>query len=160
MPYHSRWRHFEVNGTDLSESLLDNTENRLAAEIELVVISVLLDAGAGREWSYMHAATNQSFSRSEGLAIASLNMFAAGLFSSNSDDPCRVDGRALTSLSESELAAGFQADTANPLIGLDSRTTLLNTLGQEIINRGGDNNSRLADLFSPCLLYTSDAADE
>ena len=148
VPYHSRWRHFEVNGTDLSESLLDNTENRLAAEIELVVISVLLDAGAGREWSYMHAATNQSFSRSEGLAIASLNMFATGLFSSNSDDPCRVDGRALTSLSESELAAGFQADTANPLIGLDSRTTLLNTLGQEIINRGGD-NSRLADLFSP-----------
>lgn len=150
VPYHSRWRHFEVNGIDLSESLLahTHTEMRLAAEIELVVISVLLDAGAGKEWTYQHAATKQSFSRSEGLAIASLNMFATGLFSSSDDDPCRVDGKALVSITESELAAGFQVRTDNALIGLESRTTLLNTLGHEIIKRGGD-NSRLADLFSP-----------
>ena len=82
-------------------------------------------------------------------------MFATGLFSSNSDDPCRVDGRALTALGESELAAGFQSDTDNLLIGLDSRTTLLNTLGQKIIKRCGE-NSRLADLFSPLTQATEE----
>ena len=54
VPYHSRWRHFEFEGTDLSQASLTESSDRLASEIELVVISVLLDAGAGKDLSLIH----------------------------------------------------------------------------------------------------------
>ena len=56
---------------------------RARAEFDLATISVLLDAGAGPDWSYRDPATGASVSRSEGLALASLDMFAAGAFASD-----------------------------------------------------------------------------
>lgn len=61
--------------------------------IDLFVVSVLLDAGAGNSWKYKEFATGLTFSRSEGLGVASLHMFESGLFSSLPDEPYRVDGR-------------------------------------------------------------------
>jgi len=154
VPYHSRWRHFEVDGEDLSAPILHNTEYRLAAEIELAIISVLMDAGAGKDWLYHDENTHKKYSRSEGLAIASLHGFARGLFSSKPDDLSRVDGRALASLSPQSLASCFQASDNNPLVGLDSRASLLNRLGDYIIQQQGS-DARLADLF-PALTHAQD----
>jgi len=53
---------------------------------------VLLDAGAGNAWSYREKGTGDIYSRSEGLAIASLDMFKDGMFSGDPEQPYRVDG--------------------------------------------------------------------
>jgi hypothetical protein len=60
--------------------------------IDLFLISVLLDAGAGNTWRYREKEGGNVYSRSEGLAIASLDMFNAGMFSADRQQPCRVDG--------------------------------------------------------------------
>lgn len=43
----------------------------------MFLASVLLDAGAGTEWSYKSIENGRTYRRSEGLAIASLEMFKA-----------------------------------------------------------------------------------
>ena len=153
VPYHSRWRHFEINGQDLSAPVLEHTENRLAADIELAIISVLLDAGAGKDWVYEDEQTQSTFSRSEGLAIASLYGFANGLFSSTHNDKFRVDGASLAALSVQSLATCFQVRDNNPLIGLESRALLLNRLGKHILQSQGS-DARLSDLF-PTLIHAT-----
>jgi Protein of unknown function (DUF1688) len=65
--------------------------------LDLFLVSVLLDAGAGNRWTYKEQGEDQNggegiYSRSEGLAIASLDMFCAGVFSSDANQPYRVDG--------------------------------------------------------------------
>ena len=49
--------------------------------IDFFMISVLLDAGAGDHWRYRDS-TGQTLERSEGLAVASLDMFNNFLFTS------------------------------------------------------------------------------
>lgn len=56
----------------------------------MFVVSVLLDAGAGTIWKFT-TKQNKKYGRSEGLAIASLDMFEKGMFSSDKSDPYRVD---------------------------------------------------------------------
>lgn len=60
--------------------------------MDLFVVSVLLDAGAGKDWVYHEKDTEGNYSRSEGLAICSLHMFEDGLFSGEDGQKCRVDG--------------------------------------------------------------------
>ncbi len=60
------------------------------ALLDLYVVSVLLDAGAGNVWSYTEE-TGWKGGRSEGLAVASYRMFCKGYFSSNVDYPYQVD---------------------------------------------------------------------
>jgi len=43
--------------------------------IDLFLISVLLDAGAGTRWSYKSTENGRIYRRSEGIAVASLEMF-------------------------------------------------------------------------------------
>ena len=76
--------------------------------IDLAVVSVLLDAGAGADWHYDEAASGQRFARSEGLGVASLHAFTTGLFSSDATDPLRADAAALCALDADRLAAAFQ----------------------------------------------------
>jgi hypothetical protein len=57
VPLHSRWRHFEAGGVDRKaelDLLLAGRDAAAAARarIDLVVVSVLLDAGAGAPWRY------------------------------------------------------------------------------------------------------------
>ena len=67
-------------------------EEQCARLLDLFLVSVLLDAGAGNQWSYREKETGEEYARSEGLAIASLDMFKDGLFSSDASQPFRVDG--------------------------------------------------------------------
>jgi hypothetical protein len=137
IPYHSRWRHFEAGGLDrwgaLDEALpWSNAASRARAAFDLAIVSVLLDAGAGPAWSYEEGRTGETFTRSEGLAVASLDMFISGVFSARPEDPFRADGAALERMDILELTRGFQVSPANPLVGLDGRTALLNRLGQAV----------------------------
>ncbi len=57
IPLHSRWRHFEAGGVDrkaeLDAALAHlSVIDRARAQFDLTVVSVLLDAGAGPQWSY------------------------------------------------------------------------------------------------------------
>ena len=134
-PYHSRWRHFEAGGVDRKALLDRQLEGATAPErartyIDLAVVSVLLDAGAGADWKYTEATDHQSFSRSEGLGVARFHAFSSGLFSSDKDQPLRVDAKALRGLAADHLAAAFQVGPQNPLVGLDGRVVLLRRLGE------------------------------
>lgn len=53
---------------------IDNSE-KCRRLIDLFLISVLLDAGAGTEWSYKSTENGRMYRRSEGIAVASLEMF-------------------------------------------------------------------------------------
>lgn len=131
IPVHSRWRHFEAGGVD-RKALLDarlagrSTADVARARIDLALVSVLLDAGAGPAWSYR--SDGATFTRSEGLAVASFDAFVDGRFSSRPDDPHRVDAAALARIDEAALAAVLQVDARNPLVGLDGRVALLHRL--------------------------------
>jgi hypothetical protein len=151
IPFHSRWRHFEAGGRDrwaaLAERMKGLTRTEVARRrIDLAVVSVLLDAGAGGLWSYREAATGKSFVRSEGLAVASFNMFANGAFSRDSkNDPLRVDAERLARLTPVDLAMGFQVRGHNSLLGLEGRAGLLRKLGGVGLDRPG----ALFDLLAP-----------
>jgi hypothetical protein len=136
VPFHSRWRHFVVDGTDRWAAIdgarrwADAAERGRAA-FDLAIVSVLLDAGAGPTWRYRDAVSGNEIGRSEGLALASLDMFVAGAFS-HTDDPLRVDAGALTDLTDDALRRGFQVSTDNPLAGVAGRADLLRRLGRVV----------------------------
>lgn len=142
IPFHSRWRHFEAGGVDRKPRLDDrlahlDTAARAHAMIDLTVVSVLLDAGAGADWHYDEAASGQRFARSEGLGVATWHAFAAGLFSSDPTIPLRVDAQGLAGLSAGRLAEAFQAGLGNPLVGIDGRVALLHRLGDVLTAQPG-----------------------
>lgn len=135
IPYHSRWRHFEAGGVNrLAEldALLGDADprQRARAHLDLVLVSVLLDAGAGPDWHYIETANGQRFTRSEGLGIASFHAFTSGLFSSDPAQPLQADAAGLRALVTDRLGDAFQVSTVNPLVGLAGRATLLRRLGE------------------------------
>ena len=157
IPYHSRWRHFEAGGVDRYASWRQqmasaSVAERARSEIDLAVVSVLLDAGAGAQWHYKERTTTterpltteriataqktanieQSFSRSEGLGLASWYLFLSGAFSSDITQPWRADANGLIAITERTIERGFQVDATNPLIGVAGRALLLNRLGAVI----------------------------
>ena len=137
VPFHARWRHFVVGGVDRWAAIADmqrwpDGAARARAEFDLAIISVLLDAGAGPAWRYRDRVTGAEIGRSEGLALASLDMFAAGLFSARPNEPLRADAEALARLSVADLRNGFQVDEHNPLVGLEGRVALLRRLGEQV----------------------------
>ena len=137
IPYHSRWRHFDAGGVDrrgeLDRALLGcSPAERARAQIDLAVVSVLLDAGAGPAWGYVEAESGQRFTRSEGLGVASFRAFMQGAFAATPGDPWRVDAAALAAIDPAKLAALLQVSEANPLVGLDGRAALLRRLGRAL----------------------------
>ncbi|HEY6981727.1 URC4/urg3 family protein [Reyranella sp.] len=135
IPFHSRWRHFEAGGRDrwaaLAPGLAMLARDEVARRrMDLAIVSVLLDAGAGSGWSYREPGTGETYARSEGLGVASFHMFAAGAFSCDPKrDPLRVDAERLAALTPTDIALGFQVTAHNPLLGLEGRAGLLRKLG-------------------------------
>ena len=135
IPFHSRWRQFEAGGRDrwaaLAERLSGLPKEEIARRrMDLAVVSVLLDAGAGPAWSYREPGTGETYARSEGLGVASIQMFANGAFSRDpKGDPLRVDAERLAVLAPADIAMGFQVRAHNSLTGLEGRAELLRKLG-------------------------------
>ena len=99
IPPHGRWKHLDT-GRDRVEPLIaewKSSPNRPSDKeiarrlVDLFLVSVLLDAGAGNAWSYYEKSSGQTFTRSEGLGVASFAMFVEGLFSSNPENPHQAD---------------------------------------------------------------------
>ena len=143
IPFHSRWRHFEAGGRDrwaaLAPKLASLPKEEVARRrMDLAVVSVLLDAGAGPDWRYREPGTEEIYARSEGLGVASFHMFANGLFSRDAKgDPLRVDAERLARLTPMDIAMGFQVKAHNPMTGLEGRAGLLQKLGNIGLERPG-----------------------
>ena len=139
VPTHSRWRHFAVGGRDRWAGLAARLDGLSGEKVgreevarirfDLAVTSVLLDAGAGADWRYREPASAEVYARSEGLAVASFDLFAGGAFSSDPARPLRADAAGLAGVTEAHLAEAFQAGPDNPLVGLEGRAALLRDLG-------------------------------
>ena len=158
IPYHSRWSHFQVGGVDRlhwikQEFTKGRSEDALMLArmyYDLVVPSILVDAGAGMTWTYQDSQSGRSFSKSEGLAVASFDMFAQGIFSSDPHEPYRTDSEGLMRLQRDVLANGFQVRKDNPLVGIDGRLQLLKNLGKALGNQkyfGGPATGRVGALI-------------
>jgi hypothetical protein len=132
VPFHSRWRHFDVGGIARAALVAPeaNAAERARARLDLAIVSVLLDAGAGDRWTFREPETGLLVTRSEGLAVASLRAMQAGLFSSDPAQPWRADAAALADLSIERLAAAFQHGPNNQLAGLQGRVHLLRRVGE------------------------------
>jgi hypothetical protein len=136
VPYHSRWRHFEAGGVDRWQALRaalpdEDPLERARVAVDLVIPSVLLDAGAGPHWRYRDDAGGQTtLARSEGLAVASLALFASGALSAVAGRPLRSDAAALAALPLARVAEIFQVGPDNPLVGLEGRAALVRRLGE------------------------------
>jgi hypothetical protein len=141
VPFHSRWRHFVLEGRDLwavvaQRARWQSVEARARAAFDLVITSVLLDAGAGAAWAFRDDGhTGLVVARSEGLALASLRWIESGELSAHEAEPCRVEAAALRRVDEAAIARAFQAGEANPLAGLQGRAALLNRLGAAVESR-------------------------
>lgn len=125
IPFHARARHFVAGPPRLPEG---DPAERARAAFDLVILSVLLDAGTGPGWRFEDPQTGRTLSRSEGLAVASQRMFEAGALANLSD------------LETDTLAQGFQVSEDNALAGLEGRAALLRRLGDQVAAR--------PDLFS------------
>ncbi len=140
MPFHSRWRHFILDGDNRWATIRQagpwRDDAALArAAFDLAIVSVLLDAGAGPHWQYRDPPTGKHIGRSEGLGLASLAMFADGGFSSDPENPLQADARRLVRLSQADIGSALQVSQSNPLVGIAGRADLLNRLGALVTSR-------------------------
>ena len=156
VPVHSRWRHLVFDGHDLWRDVADardwdSRDAEARAAFDLVILSVLLDAGAGVDWRFRDPASGLTLARSEGLALASLRWFTSGALSGEPGDPHRVDAAALQRVDSLALGAAFQTAVDNPLLGLSGRAALLNRLGNTMLSR--PDLFAIADMPRPGGLY-------
>ncbi|MEO0867822.1 MAG: URC4/urg3 family protein [Cyanobacteria bacterium J06642_11] len=142
VPFHSRWRHFGLERlspplvpTEGGENAPDLNTTCAKAQLDLAIVSVLLDAGAGSQWRYQDHGTQETLARSEGLAVASLRAFEQGFFSSDSVSLHQVDARGIQQLAEGDLVQIFQVSDENPIVGLSGRLTLLHQLGNALASQ-------------------------
>jgi hypothetical protein len=137
IPFHSRWGHFRAAGLnrvvflDKKLSGVDAME-RARVKLDLVVTSVLLDAGAGAAWNFNE--NGNLISRSEGLGVASFHMFLQGAFGGDDKMP-RADSEGLAAITKEDLEAAFQVTESNPLLGVEGRLLLLNNLAKAVSNK-------------------------
>jgi len=139
IPFHSRWGHFRAGGLDrvkgLDRLLRDKGPlERARAKLDLVISSVLLDAGAGMAWKYFDQESQKSYGRSEGLGLASLAMFLSGEMSRDGQS-LQVDAEGLRRVTPAILERHFQVSAANPLVGVEGRVSLLNNLASALNNK-------------------------
>lgn len=139
VPPHSRFAHFAAGGVPrlaaLERQIADRpAQERARALTDVVVTSVLLDAGSGAGWQYHEPSTGLAIGRSEGLAVASLAWVAAGGLSSRGR-AYEVDAAGLAAIDESDLARAFQVSADNPLVGVEGRVHLLRALGATLSAR-------------------------
>lgn len=136
IPFHSRWGHFRPGGINRVALALEPKIKELdimeqaRVKLDLVITSVLLDAGAGAEWKYFEKSSGKTFNRSEGLGIASFYLFMEGNLSDSGKLEANAQG--LQKLSKEKLSEIFQVSSTNPLIGVDGRLALLKNLGKTL----------------------------
>lgn len=140
IPPHGRWRHLDAGVPRVERLLKDwdaspsppSLEEQTKRLLDLFFVSVLLDAGAGNSWSYHDKDSGMDFSRSEGLGVASFNMFVQGFFSGDPTQPFRVDAVGLARVTAEKTALAMQVGSTNRMVGLEGRATLLANLSRAL----------------------------
>lgn len=156
VPYHSRWRHYEVGNQSQLKQLRTIEESLTPIEraklgLDLILPSVLVDAGAGPDWQYS-SSNSVTVGRSEGLGLASLDMFLAGGFSQNQKVETTAAG--LKAVSVESFSNYFNVSDNNPLLGVEGRVQLLRSLGDAILAQPSIfPNQRPADLVDYVLTH-------
>ncbi|MBX3500517.1 MAG: URC4/urg3 family protein [Alphaproteobacteria bacterium] len=165
VPFHARWRHFEVGGRDRWAALAGTLRGAGKAErarirVELAITSVLLDAGAGADWGYREPDGGARYARSEGLAVASFDLYRRGGFSNDPASPLRADAEALRRFGAPDLAMAFQVFPHNPLVGLAGRAELIASVGGVVAARPDlfGAGARLGNLFDHLASQAKDGA--
>lgn len=137
IPFHSRWGHFRAAGINRAAELdkklahLDPME-RARVKLDLVIPSVLLDAGAGDTWKFREG--EKDITRSEGLGVASYHMFLKGAMAGDGKS-LKSDAAGLKNISPKTIEQYFQVTASNPLVGVEGRAKLLNSLGAALENK-------------------------
>lgn len=142
VPFHSRWRHFEIGNYAQLHRLQSACADQSPLEqarigFDVIVPSVLLDAGAGAQWRYS-SDNSVVCGRSEGLALASLDMFLAGAFSHQSTPALpalETTALGLTGITQAQLEHAFKVTPENPLEGVEGRLALLHNLGRSMLQK-------------------------
>ncbi len=155
IPFHSRWGHFRVGGIDRSSQLNQKLSQvslleKARTKLDLVITSVLLDAGAGAEWKFHEESSQGVYSRSEGLGVASFHMFLAQVMSAGRKS-LQADAEGLQNLKSEDIREYFQVSSKNPLIGVEGRTQLLNNLGRALENKQFFKNGRPGNILDALL---------
>ncbi len=140
VPYHSRWRHYEVGNQSQLKQLRAIEQpltpiERAKLGLDLILPSVLVDAGAGPDWQYS-SSNSVTVGRSEGLGLASLDMFLAGGFSHNKEShrkKVETTAAGLKAISVESFSGQFNVSNNNPLLGVEGRVQLLRSLGEAIL---------------------------
>jgi hypothetical protein len=151
IPFHSRWGHFRVGQIDrvkdLDAKLISfDQKEKARIKLDLAITSVLLDAGAGPKWSYVEKPSDKTFSRSEGLGVASFHLFLSGAMSSDRKS-WKADIQGLKNLSRTDITNYFQVTESNPLLGVDGRLQLLNNLAKALENKEIFKNGRPGNIL-------------
>lgn len=161
IPFHSRLGHFRpgkierIEWDEMGLSKLSNVD-KFKTLVDLIIPSVLLDAGAGDVWKFNESKTGLSFNRSEGLGVASFHMFINKRFSSK--NMVQTDAIGLINLTLETLEKDFQVSKENPLVGSKGRLSLLQSLGRVMFNNKKDfPNGRPSDLLMQ--MTSGDAID-
>jgi hypothetical protein len=151
IPFHSRWGHFRAAGIDrvkILDAALASLEKKEKAriKIDLVVPSVLLDAGAGDAWKFEENSSGKTLSRSEGLGVASLELFLSKSFGEKNGYAI-ADSKGLQNFSEDVLKKYFQVSQNNPLLGVEGRTLLLKNLGKALEDKSKFQEARPGNIL-------------
>jgi len=142
-PRHGRMRHFDSDRKPRVAALEAkirglSPDERARTKIDLVLPSVLLDAGAGDEWAYVEDGVRHA--RTEGLAIATFELFMRGDLASDGRS-LRADAEGLSRMTSEKIANAFQVTRENPLVGVEGRARTL--AGLAVAMRAN------ADVFGP-----------
>jgi hypothetical protein len=140
IPFHSRWGHFRAGQVERARAIDERADwldplEKARCKLDLVITSVLLDAGAGDHWVYREQSTGLTLSRSEGLGVASFHLFCSGALSQDRKS-MHADAEGLRRIDADDLRAAFQVSDKNPLLGVEGRVRLLNNLASAVSNRG------------------------
>lgn len=140
IPPHGRWQHLNAGGHPRVEQLIDQWRVSKVDEVEisrrlidLLLVSVLVDAGAGNLWKY-RVDNSESYSRSEGLAVASYYLFVDGEFSNDRNVKFQVNGQKLKDFTMEKFMKGFQLSDNNTLTGIEGRLQLIQKLGDSLLS--------------------------
>lgn len=157
IPAHSRWRHFEIGNINLWQHYTQNfTGEKIElarSAVDLTFLSVLLDAGSGREWTFADQPSGKKLAKSEGLAAASAALFFNHIARFEASKGWIMDSASLQSLTEKKFASSLQHSPKNPLLGIDQRFSLLQALAVLLENHQTDQQpyARPANLLDDCL---------
>lgn len=150
IPFHSRWGHFRAGGIDrvqtLDQQIKAEPLEKARIKLDLVITSVLLDAGAGAAWKFFEESSGKTFNRSEGLGLASLKLFLSGAMSSDRKS-LRADASGLKNITNDDINTFFQVTEKNPLVGVDGRRLLLNNLAKALENKKIFKDSRPGNII-------------